>query len=398
MSRLDVLNVKFLMKKNILLVSNYPSNTRYAWWLMEHFWCLLADEVIAQGGKAFIAFPKLSSLSEKIKNSAAKKVELRVVKADKELKKFIQKNNIRIVYFTDRAYFNPLYFFLRKWGVKMIIVHDHIPGDRPPVNGIKRFLKTLRNKTPFTTADAVLNVSELIRQRSIYNGCVPAHKTFTVQNGIEPISLCSVTREKKRRDLGAGHETTLVVTTGRAHPYKRFGFVIQVARFFKKRFPDVDVQFLLIGDGPQFSELEKMVDEHGLRSFVHLLGYRADIRELLQAGDIGFHASLGEAFSLSIVEYMSANMPVFVPDIPSVSQAVDHMKNGLIYPWDDPETAALMLGKIVHDRDLVRQMGIAARVKSTDIYNLDECSRQFLKIYRSLIRINDGFLQRTETP
>ena len=374
-----------LLEKNILLVSNYPSDTAYAWWLMEHFWCLLSNEVIDGGGDAFLAYPEITKVSATIADSSIKLVELPVVLASTRLKYFIQNNNVEIVYFTDRTYFSLLYLFLRKWGVCTIIIHDHTPGDRPPVKGVRRALKSLRNKIPLMTADAVLNVSELIRQRSMHNGCVPAAKTFTVQNGIPLIPLCKEIRTKQRVKLGVGDATTVIVTTGRAHPYKRFDFVIQVARLIEKQYPALDVKFFLVGDGPQLDELIKIVGDMNLTSMVHLLGYQSNVRELLQAGDLGFHASLGEAFSLSVVEYMSANLPVFVPDIPSVCQAVDHMENGCIYPWDDPEAAAIMLAKVVKDRNFVRKMGNSAREKATHEYSLEECSRQFLEISKLLI-------------
>lgn len=222
-------------KKNILLVSNYPSDTTYAWWLMEHFWCLLTDEAVGRGGESFIVYPKLTILSEKINKSQAQALELQVLKPTQKLKQLIREKHIDVVYFTDRAYFNPLYFYLKKWGVEIIIVHDHIPGDRPPAKGIKRFLKKLRNRLPFMTADAVINVSELIRQRSIHTGCVPAHKTFTVQNGIEPIPLSSSTRLQQRSSLGVSDDTIAIMTTGRAHPYKRFDFIVTVAKYLKKK-------------------------------------------------------------------------------------------------------------------------------------------------------------------
>ncbi|MCF8095711.1 MAG: glycosyltransferase family 4 protein [Desulfobacteraceae bacterium] len=373
------------MKKNILLVSNYPSDVSYAWWLMELFWCLLTEEIVNRGGKAYLSYPSVSKIPAKIMESGVNVVELKVVQPSKELKQFIQKNYIEVVYFTDRGYFNLLYFFLRKWGVKTILVHDHTPGDRPPPGPIKGLLKALRNRMPFVTADAVLNVSGLIRQRSIDNGCVPAGRTFTVQNGIPPIALCSSIREKQRAELGADEHTTAVITTGRAHPYKRFDFVIQVADFLKTKHPTLDVQFYLVGDGPQFNELADLVDKRGLNSIVHLLGYRPNVRELLQAGDIGFHASLGEAFSLSIIEYMSANMPVFVPDIPTVCQAITHMEDGCIYPWNDPEAAVEMLKRVIQDRGLLKQMGAAARANASNKYSIEECSRQFLEVAGSLI-------------
>lgn len=234
------------------------------------------------------------------------------------------------------------------------------------------------------TADAVFNVSQFIRQRSISNGCIPSTKSFTIQNGILPISLNVHIRKRERAKLGVDDNTTVIMTTGRAHPYKRFEFILEVANYIKTKHPNLDVKFFIAGDGPQLDELHKIAQDKELASIVKLMGYQSNIRQLLQAGDIAFHASLGEAFSLSIVEYMSANMPVFVPDIPSVCQAIDHMENGCIYPWNDSETAASLLVEIIQDTRILKKMGDVARKKATKVYSLEECSKQFVAIMRLL--------------
>jgi glycosyltransferase involved in cell wall biosynthesis len=367
---------------NLLMVANYPSDTSYAWWLMEHFWEILAEQFKSNGKQTFLAYPVITSLTDTVKNAAIEPVELTLpwqslVQAWQALK-FLRKNNITSIYFTDQNFFSFKYFMMRLCGVKHITIHDHTPGDRPPAHGIKGALKTIINTIPWCTADKILCVSQLMQERNIATSRIPAHKCIVVQNGITPINCDSTNKFTLRKDLRVSNNSILVITTGRANPYKRFDFIIETAHEFKKQEPESDVIFLLVGDGPAMPDLQQQINKLKLEDTVLLLGFRTDVPDILCASDIAFHAALGEGFSLSIIEYMSAGMPVLVPDIPSVSQAITHAQTGLIYKHDDPMAAAAYIAELTNNQQNRLAMGKAAKDEADNIYNLEQCTRSFM--------------------
>ena len=66
--------------KNALMVSNYPSDTAYAWWLMEQFWAILAQELAhSSGGVAYLAYPAISTLSDRVQAAPLRPVALPVI-------------------------------------------------------------------------------------------------------------------------------------------------------------------------------------------------------------------------------------------------------------------------------------------------------------------------------
>lgn len=366
---------------NILLVSNYPSDVGYAWWLMELFWVSLSKQFEQLSKTAFLAYPSVKVIPEAIKNSNIEIVELTVpgtTNAEREkLRHFIKSNHISHVYFTDRPWFNISYLILRSYGIKNIVVHDHTPGDRPPVRGIKGLVKAARNRLPLACADTQFCVSELMRQRSIQNARIPHRRCITVQNGTPPIQCIQEQRDDARKALGISDDAVVCVTTGRAHPYKRFDFIIEVASVVSKQNQEHKLVFLLIGDGPMLPELQSNIERLDLTTSVKLLGFRSDARELLAAADIAIHAALGEGFSLSIVEYMSAGLPVLVPDIPSVKQAIDHEINGYVYDENDVDNAAGYMKKLAADINLRSTMGTNAKNKAIRNFSLVSCTESF---------------------
>lgn len=366
---------------NILCVSNYASDVGYAWWLMEHFWCVLAGIFEAAGRRAFLAYPRVKNIPESIASTSLEVAELTLPwtssKQKTKAKAFVENNGIETIYFTDQPYFNTRYAELKHWGVRTIIVHDHTPGDRPPVNGLRGAVKSLRNRLDFCCADGVLCVSDLMRRRSILNGRIPQAKCHTVQNGIVPLEPKAGNKSKVRKALGIPESAFIVITTGRAHPYKRFDFIIDVAAVHRRLFPNDQVFFLLVGDGPAMPDLREQASKLKLQDSVKLLGYRSDVHDLLSTSDLALHAALGEGFSLSIIEYMSSRLPVLVPDIPSVSQAVDHAQNGFVYDKDDVEAVARHIHSLASDRAFCGALGGNAKDKADSKYSLKECDRQF---------------------
>lgn len=366
---------------NLLLVSNYPSDVGYAWWLMEHFWILLSRYFERKGASTFLAYPSITKLPAHIENSTIQAIELDLPGQNaaqrKRLREFIKRNNITDIYLTDRPWFNINYAILRLWGVKNIVVHDHTPGDRPRIGGLKGTLKAVRHRLPLLCANSQLCVSALMRERSIENGRIPGEKCHVVQNGIPPVEVNKQIAPDLRAGLNIPENSTVCITTGRAHPYKRFDFIIDVAAALNKTLPELNLVFLLVGDGPALPALQQQIQELGLQNRVKLTGFRADAKNLLATADVAMHAALGEGFSLSIIEYMSAGLPVLVPDIPSVKQAIEHGKTGLVYGKDDVADAANCLKKLVTTPEYRQELGVNARTKADREYTLANCTEQF---------------------
>lgn len=365
---------------NILLVANYEPDVGYAWWLMERFWKMIAIEQVRNGKQTFLAYPDFLTkpkFDETLGINVIKlAIDLKSAKGIRQLGEFIKVNKISSIYLTDRPYFNVWYGYLRFKGLRKIVVHDHTPGDRPKIRGMKRLLKTVRNRLVYFVADYVINVSKLMTNRAMVNGCFPKRKCLTVQNGIKPIVWCSIKKQLKRDELGLDADTVVVVTSGRLHAYKRVDFIIRAFSDVAKRI-DLKSVLLIVGEGVEEEKLRELVRSCGSTSQIKFLGFRSDVDDVLLASDIAFHASKGEGFSLSVVEYMSAKLPVLVPSTPSVCQAIDHRKNGYIFKQDDQADAQLGLFNLIENFESRSSLGENAKAKADALFSDRICDNQF---------------------
>lgn len=350
---------------SILLVANYPSNVGYAWTFIERLWCELADVWHSAGRACYLAYPCAGPVPATVRDAGIVPVvadlSARSLSGLRQWTKVIRQARIRVVYLTDRRFHDPAYALVRAAGVRAIVNHDHTPGDRPPVRGVLGAVKSVVNRTSPFACDWWVVPSPLIKTRAQENGRIPGSRCVVVQNGIESLERGAHVRRSARAMLGLSEQEVAVVTTGRATRYKGLDHIIRVAARMKKDDANANVRFVHIGDGPELSSLQEMARSLGLdNSEFRFEGRRSDVRSLLPGCDIGIHAAKGEGFSLSVLEYMSAGLATVVPDVPTVSQAIDDGRTGIVYRSGSVEDAAGAIRNLVNDPGKRMLLGSAA--------------------------------------
>src|SRR5215211_7281170 len=91
-----------------------------------------------------------------------------------------------------------------------------------------------------------------------------------------------ISRDERRRALGAYLHDTVVLTVGRLAPQKNLGMVLDIAAAVRDRRPDL--RFVVVGDGPEQDALQRRITDERLQ--VSLLGRSDDIGSLLAAADL----------------------------------------------------------------------------------------------------------------
>ena len=352
------------MEEMILLVGNYEPHVGYAWNFIAQFWLALARR-----RKCHIAYPAPGPVPTEI-------LQAGITPHTWNMRQwrsiaFVRRHKIRTIYLTDWPALSPLYALWKLAGVRQIIVHDHAPGDFPPARGWRRLLKRTLHRLGFFSAHQYLGVAEHVTQRHIDTWCVPSEQCATVTNGIEPFDIDASDRRSMREELGIPQDATVFLMVGRATPYKNFGFALECLPHLPN-----EVHFVHCGDGPELPALQERTRRFGVEHRMHWLGKRLDVRRIMAAADAAIHPSRGEAMSLALLEAACAGLPIVVPDTPSVSFTVDHMRDGLKYKAGDVASAVLQIQHLL-DPERRRKLGANARQKILDSYTIDRTMAEF---------------------
>lgn len=147
----------------------------------------------------------------------------------------------------------------------------------------------------------------------------------------------------------------------------------------------LDVEAVVVGDGPERPRLEALARELGVADAVRFLGARpnTEMPALLAGADVAVFPSLMEATSVAALEAMSCGRPVAASRVGGLPEIVDEEVGTLFRPAD-PEDLAARLGALLRDADLAR-LGQRARERVVQRWSLERLARRHQEIYRTLL-------------
>ena len=227
-------------------------------------------------------------------------------------------------------------------------------------------------------AQAVTSVSQFMADR--------AHEELGVKNDISVIpnfvdsekyapAPCEVIERNTEKDVVITHISNF-------RQVKRIQDLVYAMRMVAKKAPDT--KLMLVGDGPERHDIERLIDRLDLRKNVIITGFRRDVANLLKCSDIVALSSETESAPLTILEGMSTGLPVVASSVGGVPELVDHRVNGFLVEPKNPEDMAERLLELNFDSELRARMGAAARQKVLDKYTAGNVVCQYTDVYERL--------------
>jgi sugar transferase (PEP-CTERM/EpsH1 system associated) len=217
------------------------------------------------------------------------------------------------------------------------------------------------------------------RLTQIYNG-VDSDKFAPLGIG-RPDSLLP-----ERYDPGA-NKRCVIGTVGRLVAVKDQQLIIQAVVLLLERNPEWQsiLRVILVGDGPLHEELTQQIHAAGLDDIVWMTGDRDDIPELLQEIDIFVLPSLGEGISNTILEAMSAGLPIVASDVGGTPELVEDGVNGTLFAVGDKGAFADALAPLIDSSEQRKKLGENAQRRVMERFDWSRTVASYLKVYDDLM-------------
>ena len=193
----------------------------------------------------------------------------------------------------------------------------------------------------------------------------PRQEVVLVHNGIDPYKLDLFPRDIARQEILAliTKETgqtiqpkNIIGTIANFYPSKGLIYLVQAAALVT----DTDTVFTIIGDGEERFKLEKQITMTGLSGRVFLLGQLPNASRYLNAFNMFVSPSVKEGFPWSVLEAMSAKLPVVATKVGAIPEVIESGANGYMVPPADPEALADKINTLISNEHLVNTMSIQA--------------------------------------
>lgn len=145
-----------------------------------------------------------------------------------------------------------------------------------------------------------------------------------------------------------------------------------------------NMHFFIIGEGILGNELEMMIKEKGLQSHISLTGFIDEMPALMQSLDAYVFTSSSEAFGSTILEALSAGLPVVATETGAGKEILQHAKDAMIANISDYKSLAQHLLSILEDQNL-RNSLVGNGLQTAQSFRVDRYAKQMEDIYLSCI-------------
>ncbi len=357
-----------MKKPAILITSNFSSNTGCAWKFFFRLFNAISNTFHDRGIAISLSFAKVVEpvriLDDRLPFTVFAFDPLNIKTADLlSLRKNIKINNIKYCYLTDLSTWHWVYPLMRSWGVRKIIVHNHVsvayPYRPPAETGVRKILKTVINRSRLLSADQVFACSEFVKDRLVRKACYPEDRIKVIFHGIDVERFRC--RDTRRVDDGK----IVIFTVARATRDKGIHILIEAAKLLRDKYSFENFVVEYGGDGPDMAEFKGMVKEYGLEDKFLFLGELDDTRDCTRKADIVVVPSCwGDAFPLSVLEAMSAGKPVIATDVGGIPEEIGPDGCGILVKPRDAESLATELTELMRNASKRRTMGEKARTRA----------------------------------
>jgi len=173
---------------------------------------------------------------------------------------------------------------------------------------------------------------------------VPSHKIYFWKNGIPKKKFSDSDRKYARQKLNLNDTRKIIVSVGRLSRGKCFDVIIKSLTKLKKT---KDYLCIIIGDGPEMSNLRRLIDSNNLGKHVLLTGAltHSSVWDYLVASDLVI--ALGSINPL--LEGMSAGRCVITLNLGSTYQMTNEGKSAVVIEESDLDNLPYYIDDLLND-------------------------------------------------
>jgi len=184
-----------------------------------------------------------------------------------------------------------------------------------------------------------------------------------------------------KRQIAPNNEKILMHISN-FRPVKRVADTIHI---FAKVLEKVPSKLVLVGDGPDRVECERLSREIGISDHVRFLGKQSALPELLSSADLFLLPSQSESFGLSALEAMSCGVPVVATSMGGIPEVIVHGENGYIAELGDIERMAKYAVELLTNGKKWQVFSEKARERAVSEFRTDLIVPQYEALYQSVI-------------
>jgi glycosyltransferase involved in cell wall biosynthesis len=234
------------------------------------------------------------------------------------------------------------------------------------------------------SADRIIALTRAVQAKALKLGADP-HKLSIIPNGVntdyfKPFSLSQAYFNK----LNLAKENEIAVFVGRLHPTHGIELLLDAIPRILKFHPNLI--WILAGDGPLKNDVLDFVRSNGLEKNVRVLGYRNDIKELLNMANIVVYPALSVGMPLTVLEAMACGKAVVAFNIDGNRELIIHGKTGFLVDLPTTDKLVSTCLAALSDHYSLKIMGQNARKSVETNFTWSNTAEKVIHVYQDLLQ------------
>ncbi len=213
-------------------------------------------------------------------------------------------------------------------------------------------------------SDGVTAVSRFLKEKTITNyeieKDIQVIPNFVDTKLFKPETSCDF-----RKTIASKGEKILVHTSN----FRQVKRVPDTIRIFEKVQKEIPSKLILVGDGPDRSECERLARQLNLGDSVKFLGKQEALVEILSSSDIFLIPSQSESFGLAALEAMACGLPVISSSVGGLPELVRHNESGFIAEIGDIDRMAKYTLELLSNEKKYKLFSESARQRAVDKFD-----------------------------
>lgn len=239
----------------------------------------------------------------------------------------------------------------------------------------------------------VIAISEGVRKDLIERHAVLPGRVQTVYNGVEvdQIQACVATVNKAvaRKQFGFESDDFVACTVARLVEEKGVADFVNALIELMPQHPNLKA--LIVGEGREKDSLVQKVNTAGLQKCIIFTGRLDDVSEALAISNVFVHpARWVEAFGLSIVEAMSAGLPVLMTKHWALYDLIEGQGCCAFVDKGSITQIKSVIEDWLADSARVKKMGDAAKLTAKKYFDSAVMAEQISDVYREFLSSKQG--------
>ncbi len=146
-----------------------------------------------------------------------------------------------------------------------------------------------------------------------------------------------------------------------------------------------DIRYVIAGEGPEESNLKKLVAELHLQDHVYFAGMISPIASLLKKSALAILPSLMEPLGMFQIESQYLEIPTIASDVDGVPETLIHQKTGLLVAAGDISAWAQNIIWALANLEVMKSWAKAGKTYVSDKFSMSHNTKELVNIINSKI-------------